>query len=95
MAQQPMKKADLVSAIANRASVTQRDADAVLNALSDVILEKVPAGEAITLQGIGKISSRDRAARKVRNPRTGDVIEKAADRTPRMTFSKTLKDACN
>lgn len=95
MAQQPMKKAELVSAIADRAGVSAKDAGGVLNALTDVITETVAGGGAVAIPGVGKLAARDRAARTVRNPQTGETMEKAADRAPRMTFAKALKDACN
>ncbi|MCE2523493.1 MAG: HU family DNA-binding protein [Rhodobacteraceae bacterium] len=95
MTQQPMKKADLVAAIAGRAGVTVKDAGGVLNALTDIITETVANGDAVAIPGIGKFSSKERAARTVRNPQTGQTMEKAADRAPRMTFAKALKDACN
>ena len=44
MAQQPMKKADLVATIAERAGCTVKDANASLNALADVITETVTGG---------------------------------------------------
>ena len=95
MAQQPMKKADLVATLAERSGVTTMEANSVLNALTDVITEKVVEGGAVMLPGVGKISSRERAARTVRNPQTGESIQKDADRVPRMTFSKPIKDACS
>ncbi len=95
MAQQPMKKAELVAAIAERAGVTAKDANGVVNALADIITESVAKGGAVAIPGVGKFSSKERAARKVRNPQTGVEMQKPADRAPRMTFAKALKDACN
>lgn len=95
MATKPLTKAELNSKVADAADVSVKDTNAVLSALSEVIIEQVSSGGAITLIGIGKIESRARAARTVRNPQTGESIHKTADRTPRMVFAKALKTACN
>ncbi len=94
MAQQSIRKSDLVARLTERADVTAKDANNVLDALSETIIETVAGGDAVTIPGVGKLSSRDRAARTFRNPRTGETVQKDADRVPRMTFSKTIKDAC-
>ncbi|MCY3879701.1 MAG: HU family DNA-binding protein [Rhodobacteraceae bacterium] len=95
MAQTALTKAELTASVAQESGTTLKDTNAVLNALTSVITETVGNGGAVSLPGVGKISSRARAARKVRNPQTGAVIEKAADNAPRMTFAKALKEACN
>ncbi len=95
MAVKPLTKAELNKKVSEASGVTAKDTNAVMSALSDVITQHVASGGAITLIGVGKIESRDRAARTVRNPRTGDPIHKPADRTPRMVFAKALKTACN
>ena len=95
MAQNSMKKSDLVASLAEQSGATKASASAMLSALSDTITEAVSGGGAVTIPGVGKISSRDRPARTIRNPRTGETSVKAADRAPKMTFAKALKDACN
>ncbi len=94
MAQQSIRKSDLVALLAEKAGVSAREAGDVLDALSETIIETVAAGDALTIPGVGKLSARDREARSFRNPRTGETVQKAANRVPRMTFSKTIKDAC-
>lgn len=95
MATKAMNRRELEEKIAKKAEITLKDANAALSALIAVITETVSEGGAVALNGIGKIESRDRAARDVRNPQTGDIIHKPADRTPRMVFAKALKEACN
>lgn len=95
MATKPLTKAELNSKVSDAADVSVKDTNAVLSALSEVITQQVSSGGAITLIGVGKIESRERAARTVRNPQTGEPIQKPADRTPRMVFAKALKTACN
>ena len=95
MATKAMTRAELASNVASEAGVSVKDANAAISALSAVITATVAGGGAVTLPGIGKIESRERAARNVRNPQTGETIRKPADRAPRMVFAKALKTACN
>ncbi|WP_293352592.1 MULTISPECIES: HU family DNA-binding protein, partial [unclassified Microcoleus] len=73
-----MNKKELVEAVADRADTTQKQANAVLNALLDVIIEALASGDKVTLVGFGTFESRDRKARQGRNPKTGEPIQIAA-----------------
>ena len=95
MSQRAMSRAELVASVAAQSGVKQTDTNAVLTGLISVITETVSEGGSVALPGIGKISSRERAARTLRNPRTGEPVSKPADRAPKMTFAKALKTACN
>lgn len=95
MAVKAMNRAELNEKVAKEAEISIKDANITISALISVITDTVGSGGAVALPGIGKIECRDRAARDVRNPQTGDVIHKPADRTPRMVFAKALKEACN
>jgi len=48
-----------------------------------------------TLVGLGSFQAKERAARKGRNPRTGEELDIAASRLPSFTASKALKDKIN
>ena len=52
-------------------------------------------GGAVTLPDVGKIYCRERPARMVRNPATGEQIKKEADKVVKMTIAKALKDSVN
>lgn len=95
MAGKTISKASLVAGVADQAGLERSVVSSVLSALEDVVRTEVCAGHAVTLPGIGKIEARDRAARVMRNPATGAAVEKAADRTVRITPVKALKDAVN
>jgi DNA-binding protein HU-beta len=51
------------------------------------------AGDAVTLVGFGTFSVKKRAARKGRNPKTGEAIDIAASTVPDFKAGKSLKDA--
>ena len=61
----------------------------------DIITSEVSNGGAVTLPGVGKIYCRERPARMVRNPATGEQIHKDADKVVKMTIAKALKDSVN
>ena len=53
------------------------------------------SGILVTLPGLGKFSCRERPARMVRNPATGEQMHKDADKVVKVTIAKALKDVIN
>jgi len=90
-----MNKTELITKIASEVDIENRSVQLVLDKLAATILEEVSKGGAVTIPGVVKISCRDRPARKVRNPATGELIDKAADRKVAATVLKAVKDAVN
>jgi len=95
MATKPMTKAQLVAALADETGMDKKGAGGALDALCGIITREVSGGGTVTLPGVAKISCRDRPARMVRNPATGEQIHKEADRAIRVTAAKALKDSIN
>ena len=87
-----MNKGELIDQIAAKANVTKKDADTVLTAMLDVILESVAAGEKVTLVGFGTFEARERQAREGRNPSTGKPIKIPATRVPAFSAGKMFKE---
>jgi DNA-binding protein HU-beta len=92
MAQKPMTKAQLVAALAEATGTDKKSANGTLTALAEIVSKEVAAGGAVTLPGLGKFSCRARPERTVRNPATGEQIQKPADRVAKVTIAKALKD---
>ena len=90
-----MNKADLVSALAVKTGTTKKAAEASLDALTETITDALKKGEKITLVGFGSFEVKKRAARKGRNPQTGEEIKIAASKAPVFKAGKSLKDAVN
>ena len=90
-----MQKSDLVAAIAESASLTKREAQDALNALTDSVTDALARGESVSLIGFGSFTQRHRAARKGKNPQTGAVMDIAASNSVSFKPGKALKDACN
>lgn len=87
-----MNKADLVSAVAEKADLTKREAEKVVNAVFASIEEALAAGDKVQLVGFGTFEVREREARKGRNPQTGDEISIPATKVPAFKAGKALKD---
>lgn len=86
-------KAELVSAIAEMAGTSKKDAEAVLQAFIDVVTKTLSKGEDVTLAGFGSFSVTQRQAREGVNPRTLEKIKIAATKTPKFKAGKKLKEA--
>lgn len=91
----PLTKTQLVAAMSEKTGTDKKTAAANIEALCDIITSEVSGGGAVTLPGVGKILCRARPERMVRNPATGEQIQKAADKVVKMTIAKALKDSVN
>ena len=90
-----MNKADLVAAMAEKAGVSKKDAEASLKAFTDVVAEELKKGEKIQLVGFGTFEVSERAARVGRNPQTGEEIQIAASKTVKFKAGKAFKALLN
>ena len=90
-----MNKADLVAAMAEKAGVSKKDAEASLKAFTDVVAEELKKGEKIQLVGFGTFEVSERPARTGRNPQTGAEMTIAASKAPKFKAGKALKDSLN
>lgn len=86
-------KADLIDGVATKSGLTKKDATAAVEALFDVVTETLAEGERVQVIGFGSFEVRDRAARKGRNPQTGEEIEIPATKVPAFKAGKGLKDS--
>lgn len=91
----PLTKTQLVATLAEELGSDKKSASAALDAIIAVITREVSNGGAVTLPGVGKIMCRERPARMVRNPATGEQIHKDADKVVKMTIAKALKESVN
>jgi nucleoid DNA-binding protein len=88
-----MNQADLVRRMAEGAGLTQPQAAQVLRVLLESILLALQRGERVTLAGFGTFAARSRAARKGRNPHTGQEIFIPAYKIPTFTAGNRLREA--
>ncbi|MGW6216734.1 HU family DNA-binding protein [Streptomyces sp. NPDC055109] len=89
-----MNRSDLVAALADRAEVARKDADAVLTALAETIGDIVAKGdEKVTIPGFLSFERTHRAARTARNPQTGEPLEIPAGYSVKVSAGSKLKEA--
>ncbi len=90
-----MNKTELVAAMAAKADLSKKDAEAALKAFTDVVAEQLKKGDKIQLVGFGTFEVSKRSARSGRNPRTGETMKIAASKAPKFKAGKALKDTVN
>ncbi len=89
-----MTKAELVEKIYAKAGLpTKTMAESALDAVIASVREALTEGETVTFTGFGTFKVSERAARKGRNPRTGEEIDIPASKVAKFTPGKQLKDA--
>jgi DNA-binding protein HU-beta len=87
-----MNKGELVDAIAEKANVSKKEADAILTTAIDTIVEAVADGDKVTLVGFGSFEKRERKEREGRNPKTGESMTIAATTVPAFSAGKAFKE---
>ena len=87
-----MNKSELVEKLADRAKITKKRAEQVVNLVFDQMTEALRRGERIEIRGFGSFTSKSYDAYTGRNPRTGETIHVPAKRLPFFKVGKELKE---
>lgn len=90
-----MNRAELVEKIATSVGLSKAQADTALAATLDAIKKELGGGGSVSLVGFGTFGVSKRAARKGKNPRTGETIKIAARKVPKFSAGKELKMIAN
>ena len=85
-----MNKTELISKIAEDVELTKVQAGAALDSFLTAVAKTLKKGDKLTLVGFGTFSVSKRAARKGRNPKTGETIKIKAKKVARFKASKEL-----
>ena len=88
-----MNKTELIAAVAEKAELSKKDAEAAITAMVDAITGALSQEEKVQLVGFGSFEVKKRAARTGRNPRSKETIQIPASQTPVFKAGKALKDA--
>ena len=88
-----MNKKELVEAIAEKAGLSKKDADAAVAAFVDTVTAALKQGDKVSLIGFGNFEVRTRGARTGINPRTKETIKIAATKAPVFMAGAALKNA--
>ena len=88
-----MNKADIVGAVHEKLGSTKVAAEEVVDIVIDSIVSTLRNGGKVSVAGLGIFSTKTRAARQARNPRTGETISVPSMRVPKFRPAKALKEA--
>ena len=89
------RKPEFIASIAEKTGMSKADSEAALAAVLETITENVAAGKRISMLGFGTFKLTRRAARKGRNPKTGEEIQIQASNSPSFSAGKAFKAKCN
>ena len=90
-----LNKTELVASVAEKAGITKKDAEKVINAVFNSIEEALANNDKVQIIGFGTFEVKTREERKGRNPQTGKEITIPASKSPVFKAGKGLKDVVN
>ena len=88
-----MNKVDIANAVHGKLGGTKVQAEEVVDTVIDSIVSTLKKGGEVSIAGLGIFSTKMRAARQARNPRTGATLQVPAMRVPKFRPAKALKEA--
>lgn len=86
-----MTKNELIEKVAKKANLTKSAAADSVNQTFNLIRDSLVRGEKVIITGFGTFLIRSRAARRGRNPQTGETIQIPSKKLPSFTAGKTIK----
>ena len=86
-----MTKAEIIEKMTKDADISKAAAKKALESFIDSVKKTLKKGNRVALVGFGTFSVSKRAARKGRNPRTGETIKIKASKAPKFTAGKAFK----
>lgn len=87
-----MNKSELIEAVAERAKVTKKRAEEVVNLIFDSMVQAMVKGDRIEIRGIGSFVVKEYGSYTGRNPRTGESIQVKPKKLPFFKVGKELKE---
>jgi DNA-binding protein HU-beta len=88
-------KAELISAMAEKAGLNKNQAKDALEAFLGSVTDSLKKGNEVRLVGFGSFLPVERKAGTARNPRTGETVKRPASKTARFRVGEGLKSALN
>lgn len=88
-----MNKASIVEEVHSKLGGTKVQAEEIVDLIIDSITKTLKSGGEVSIAGLGIFSTKTRAARQARNPRTGETISVPSMKVPKFRPAKALKDA--
>lgn len=91
-----MTKSELIDQLtSNNEILNKREAELIVNAIFDGIGRALADGDRVEIRGFGSFTVRERDAREARNPKSGDIVQIPAKKTPFFKTGKELRERVN
>lgn len=91
-----MIRSELVQALArDNPELRQDEVEQVVDIFFDEMINRLAEGGRVELRGFGAFSTRQRDARKGRNPRTGQAVDVPEKRAPYFKAGKEMRERLN
>lgn len=90
-----LTKADLIDGIYDRLGIPKKEAVGLVELVFDLMREELTHSDQVKISGFGNFTVREKAARKGRNPKTGEQLEIKARRVLTFKPSQILRDTVN
>ncbi len=88
-----MNKTELAAAVAAKAELSKKDAEAAVSAVLDSIKDALADGDKVSIVGFGTFAVKTRAAREGINPLTKAPLSIPETKVPTFKAGSALKDA--
>lgn len=88
-----MTKSELIDKIADaNVKLTRSESEQIVNIVFDSMGEALRNGEKVEIRGFGSLTIRERIAREARNPKSGEIVNIPAKKTPFFKTGKELRE---
>ncbi len=87
-----MGRNEVITSMSDKSGLSKTDCEKALDAFAESISDFLADGEKILLKGFMSFEIKERAERKGRNPKTGEVSTFPAAKTVKCKISKAIKD---
>ncbi len=88
-------KADIVNKLSDATGLTKREVEVMLDGVLFTIIDSVRQGNRVEIRGFGSFSSKERFERKVKNPKTNQIVNVAHRFVPIFKPAKDFKESVN
>lgn len=87
-----MTKADLITIVAEKSNLQQKQAEVVVNMVFDMMCDALKKDDRIEIRGFGSFVNRCYGSYQGRNPKTGQLVQVPPKRVPFFKVGKELKE---
>ena len=87
-----MNKKELISEVADQTGLTKKDVEQIFTSIFNTIKDTLGRGDRIAIKGFGSFSTKRRAAKTGRHPKTGEELKIPARTVPAFSAGSDLKD---